>query len=57
MVKGLFKYFSSVKLAVISILLLSAVLAFATIMGSYYGMRGSQIVVYQRWWFGGVLFF
>ena len=56
MVKGLFKYFSSVKLAVISILLLSAVLAFATIMGSYYGMRGSQIVVYQRWWFGGVLF-
>jgi len=56
MVKGLFKYFSSVKLAVISILLLSAVLAFATIMGSYYGMRGSQIVVYQRGWFGGVLF-
>ncbi|NBX76314.1 MAG: hypothetical protein EBQ92_07150 [Proteobacteria bacterium] len=56
MLKGLFKYFSSVKLAVISILLLSAVLAFATIMGSYYGMRGSQILVYQRWWFGGVLF-
>jgi len=56
MLKGLFKYFSSVKLAVVSILLLSAVLAFATIMGSYYGMRGSQILVYQRWWFGGVLF-
>lgn len=56
MLKGLFKFFSSLKLAVFSILLLSAVLAFATIVGSYYGMRGSQIVVYQRWWFGGVLF-
>lgn len=56
MIQGLFKFFSSVKLAVISILLLSTVLAFATVMGSYYGMRGSQIVVYQRWWFGGVLF-
>jgi len=56
MLRGLFKFFSSVKLAVISILLLSAVLAFATVMGSYYGMRGSQVLVYQRWWFGGVLF-
>ena len=56
MIKGLFKFFSSLKLAVFSLLLLSAVLAFATFIGSYYGMRGSQIVVYQRWWFGGVLF-
>lgn len=56
MLKGLFKFFSSLKLAVFSLLLLSAVLAYATIVGSYYGMRGSQIVVYQRWWFGGVLF-
>jgi len=56
MLRELFKFFASLKLAVISILLLSAVLAFATVMGSYYGMRGSQIVVYQRWWFYGVLF-
>ncbi|MFM8270553.1 MAG: cytochrome c biogenesis protein ResB [Pseudomonadota bacterium] len=56
MIRGLFKFFSSVKLAVISILLLSAVLGFATVIGSYYGMRGSQVLVYQRWWFGGVLF-
>lgn len=54
--KRLFKFFSSIQLAVISILLLSFVLGFATVVGSYYGMRGSQIVVYQRWWFGGVLF-
>jgi hypothetical protein len=56
MLKGLFKFFASLKLAVFTLLLLSAVLAYATIVGSYYGMRGSQIVVYQRWWFGGVLF-
>lgn len=52
---GLFKFFASLKLAVFSLLLLSAVLAYATVMGSYYGMRGSQILVYQRWWFAGVL--
>jgi len=56
MLKGLFRFFSSVKLAVFSLLLLSAVLAYATMMGSFYGMRGSQVAVYQRWWFGGVLF-
>lgn len=52
---GIFKFFASLKLAVFSLLLLSAVLAYATVMGSYYGMRGSQILVYQRWWFAGVL--
>lgn len=53
--QGLFKFFASLKLAVFSLLLLSGVLAYATVMGSYYGMRGSQILVYQRWWFAGVL--
>ncbi len=56
MTKSIFKFLSSLKLAVFSLLLLSAVLAVATIVGSYYGMRGSQIAVYQRWWFAGVLF-
>lgn len=54
--KSIFKFLSSLKLAVFSLLLLSAVLAVATVVGSYYGMRGSQIAVYQRWWFAGVLF-
>jgi len=52
---GIFKFFASLQLAVFSLLLLSGVLAYATVMGSYYGMRGSQILVYQRWWFVGVL--
>jgi len=50
-----FKFFSSLKLAVISILLLAAVLTYGTIAESFYGMRGAHVLVYGTWWFRGVL--
>lgn len=54
--KGLFRFFASLKLAVISILSLASVLAYATVAESYYGMRGAHLLVYGQWWFGGLLF-
>lgn len=55
MFQRIYKFFASVQLAVFSILSLAAVLAVATFMGSVYGMHGSQVAVYQRWWFSGLL--
>jgi len=50
-----FKFFSSLKLAVFSILTLAAVLSYGTIAESLYGMRGAHHLVYGTWWFMGVL--
>ena len=52
----LFKFLSSLKLAVVSILTLATVLSVATILESFYGMRGAHVLVYGTPWFGGVLF-
>ncbi len=52
----LFKFFSSLKLAVISILLLALVLTVATCLESLYGTRAVYVLVYGTPWFGGVLF-
>lgn len=51
----LFRFLSSLKLAVISILTLAAVLAVATVLESLYGMRGAHALVYGQLWFYGVL--
>jgi hypothetical protein len=51
----LFRFLSSLKLAVISILTLAAVLAVATVFESLYGMRGAHALVYGQLWFYGVL--
>ncbi len=52
----LFRFFASLKLAVVNILALSAVLAVATILESLYGMRSVYLLVYGTPWFGGLLF-
>ncbi len=51
-----FRFFSSLRLAVFSILLLAGVLAVATVLESLYGMRGAHELVYGQLWFYGVLF-
>jgi hypothetical protein len=51
----IFKFFSSLKLAVISILSLAAVLSVATVLESLYGMRAAHVMVYGTYWFYGVL--
>ena len=51
-----FKFFSSLKLAVISILLLALVLTVATFVESLYGTRAVHVLVYGTPWFAGVLF-
>jgi len=51
----LFRFFSSLKLAVCTLLTLSAVLAVATVLESIYGMRGSYILIYGTPWFAGLL--
>lgn len=53
---SLFRFLASLKLAVISLLSLSSVLAYATILESQYGMRGAHQMVYGTWWFRGLLF-
>jgi hypothetical protein len=45
----------SLKLAVLSILLLAAVLAVATALESMYGMRAAYVLVYGRFWFSATL--
>ncbi|MFM8316129.1 MAG: ResB protein required for cytochrome c biosynthesis, partial [Deltaproteobacteria bacterium] len=52
----LFKFFASLKLAVISILLLASVLTVATCLESLYGTRAVHVLVYGTPWFAGVLF-
>ncbi len=51
----IFRFFSSLKLAVFSILTLASVLTYGTIAESFYGMRGAHNLVYGTWWFLGVL--
>ena len=51
-----FKFFASLKLAVISILLLATVLTIATCLESLYGTRAVHVLVYGTPWFAGVLF-
>ncbi len=51
-----FKFFSSLKLAVFTILLLAAVLTYGTLAESNYGTRAAHLLVYGTRWFGGVLF-
>lgn len=50
-----FRFMSSLKLAVISILTLASVLAVATVTESLYGMRGAHVLVYGQPWFFGIL--
>jgi hypothetical protein len=52
----IFKFFASLKLAVISILLLASVLTIATCLESLYGTRAVHVLVYGTPWFAGVLF-
>jgi hypothetical protein len=56
MLASLFRFFSSLKLAVLCILSLAAVLGTATVLESIYGMRGAHVLVYGTWWFTGLLF-
>jgi hypothetical protein len=53
--RSLFKFFSSLKLAVFCILLLATVLGTATVLESLYGMRAAHVLVYGTPWFAGVL--
>jgi hypothetical protein len=50
-----FKFLSSLKLAVLVILSLAAVLSYATILESQYGMRAAHVLVYGTHWFYGLL--
>ncbi len=52
---SLFRFLSSLKLAVPIILSLSLILAVATVCESLYGMRGAHLMVYGQAWFHGVL--
>lgn len=52
-----FRFFSSLKLAVVSILSLAVILAGGTVVESLYGMRSAHLLIYGTWWFYGVLFF
>ncbi len=52
----IFKYFASLKLAVLLLLVLSGVLTAGTVFESLYGMRGAHVLVYGAPWFFGLLF-
>ncbi len=54
--RSLFKFFSSLKLAVISLVLLAGVLGTATVLESKYGTRAAWVAVYGTPWFAGLLF-
>ncbi len=51
----LFRFLSSLKLAVLSLLSLAGVLAVATVAESLYGMRGAYVLIYGQVWFYGLL--
>lgn len=51
----IFRFFASLKLAVVVMLALSGTLAAATILESMYGMRGAHLLVYGTPWFAGIL--
>ena len=48
----IFKFFSSVKLAVPLMLILSAVVAYGTILESQYNSEYSSLMIYKTMWFG-----
>ncbi|MCL5098386.1 MAG: cytochrome c biogenesis protein ResB [Candidatus Omnitrophica bacterium] len=54
--KRFFRAFGSVKLAVVVLSVLSAVLIGATLYESETSTRQVQALVYQSWWFAGLLF-
>lgn len=54
---AVYRFLASLKLAVICLLALSGVLAYATSFESEYGAKASQQVIYQSWWFGLLLAF
>lgn len=53
--KRLFRFFSSLKLAVVVLLGLATSLAVATFIESLYDTRTAQFWVYKAWWFEGLL--
>jgi len=55
--KSIFKFLSSLKLAVLVILSLATVLATGTVFESLYGIAVARERVYGTWWFTLVLFF
>ena len=54
-VRQFLRIFGSLKLAVVTLALLSAVLVFATIYESRTSTRQVQALIYQSWWFLGLL--
>lgn len=48
---GTYEFCASLKLAVIVISVSSIVLGWATVVDSWYGMRGVQFGIYGTWWF------
>jgi hypothetical protein len=54
---AIYRFLASLKLAVVCLLTLSGVLAYATSFESEYGAKASQQVIYQSWWFGLLLAF
>lgn len=54
--KQIYQTLASLKLAVISLLSLASILAVATVLESYYGMRAVHNMVYGQYWFAVVLF-
>src|SRR3954462_15023902 len=57
MAHPLFRFFASLKLAVMTLLTLAGVLAVATGLESMYGMRAVHVMVYGTGWFAGILTF
>ena len=53
--RRIFRFFSSVKLAVTILVTLMAVLATGTIIESLHGTDAARLVVYQSWWFSLIL--
>ncbi len=51
----IFKYISSVKLAVPLMLLVSAVVAYGTVLESQYNSEYSSLMIYKTVWFGGLI--
>ena len=54
---SVYRFLASLKLAVVCLLSLSVVLAYATSFESEYGAKASHQVIYQSWWFGILLAF
>lgn len=57
MIKGLFKFFASLRCAVILILAVAIVVAAGTFIESYHGAQAAQSIVYRTPWFSFLLLF